>query len=678
MRPNRTRLARRALLALLVVVSGAVAWSLRRPPSRPGPEEAAAPPPGQGTTVADGSLLRFREGRQKIAVKWQSMVGREGDAMQLRGVEVTVPFVARGRESTATITADECSYEPSVQRAAFRGNVRLKTAEGLELESETLKYWGDEQRAFTRDDVRFRRNASTGSGRGLEYRPGSGLALYENVRLQLQQEGQEPTDVEASSLVVSDDSRILTFDGGVRVQQGRRELRSRKLQLNLDAELSAVERAAAVEDVDLRTGGGLPGSPGASSGGEKRLRCRRLNVVFRAQGVLHEAIAVNGASLEVPPGPGDPPERRTIAAPQLDFKFDEEGRLVRVEGRPGRQSDPAASPRASVTGEPMPPQPGGPRRVESERFEATLDPASGALRAARFRGSVTFSEPGRRAWAGEAEYEESKATTRLSGDARIVDERDGSELRGRRIVVHSRTRNVEATGDVRHTVGRGGRGGRPGVLGGAEDAVLLCQDFAYDSASRTARYRDNAVLRSGRDEIRAPELVIEESGEGRRRLTGSGGTTSTLFPRPARGEEKAPAKDPVPVESRSRGMVYEEAQGTIVYTGDVEIRQGDILTLSPEAVVTLTRDGGAVERLVAGTPVEVRQGARRATGDRGTYTPANEKLVLVGDRVVLQDADRRLEGRVLTFEVGSDRIRVDGRDEVRTEAVFKRKEPPSP
>jgi lipopolysaccharide transport protein LptA len=125
-------------------------------------------------------------------------------------------------------------------------------------------------------------------------------------------------------------------------------------------------------------------------------------------------------------------------------------------------------------------------------------------------------------------------------------------------------------------------------------------------------------------------------------------------------------------------MVYEEAQGTIVYTGDVEIRQGDILTLSPEAVVTLTRDGGAVERLVAGTPVEVRQGNRRATGERGTYTPADERLVLVGEKVVLQDADRRLEGRVLTFEVGSDRIRVDGRDEVRTEAVFKRKEPPSP
>ena len=45
---------------------------------------------------------------------------------------------------------------------------------------------------------------------------------------------------------------------------------------------------------------------------------------------------------------------------------------------------------------------------------------------------------------------------------------------------------------------------------------------------------------------------------------------------------------------------------------------------------------------------------------------------------MLLDGDRRLLGRILTFESGSDRIRVDGRDEVRPEAVFKRKEPPKP
>jgi lipopolysaccharide transport protein LptA len=125
-------------------------------------------------------------------------------------------------------------------------------------------------------------------------------------------------------------------------------------------------------------------------------------------------------------------------------------------------------------------------------------------------------------------------------------------------------------------------------------------------------------------------------------------------------------------------MVYEESALRVVYTGEVAIRQGDVRTRSPEAVVTLGQEGDAIDRVTAGEPVEVEQGARRATGARGTYTPADETVVLVGDKVVLHDVDRRVEGRILTFAVGSDRIRVDGREEVRSEAVFKRKEPSKP
>jgi lipopolysaccharide transport protein LptA len=312
--------------------------------------------------------------------------------------------------------------------------------------------------------------------------------------------------------------------------------------------------------------------------------------------------------------------------------------------------------------------------VESDRFTAALDPESGAVRGAEFDGSVAFTEPGRKAWAGRAVYEEGAGRVTLTGEPRIADEGEGGELRGRRIELGTRSRNVTASGNVRHTITRKGKADPPGLLGGDEPAVLLCREFEYDSTARTARYRENALLRSGRDEVRAPVIVIDEPSPGRRRLAASGGTTSVFHPRAG----KDAARQPEAVEARSRDMVYEESARRIVYTGDVEIRQGDILTRSPEAVVTLAREGGGVDRMIAGEPVEVVQGARRATGERGTYTPADETFVLVGEKVVLQDVDRRLEGRILTFQVGGDRIRVDGREEVRTEAVFKRKEPSKP
>jgi lipopolysaccharide transport protein LptA/LPS export ABC transporter protein LptC len=673
---DRTRLARRLVLALLVVVSGAVAWSLRRPAAGPGAKEAGvAPSPGQGTTVADMVLVRFREGDRKITLKARAMLGKEGDATRLSGVEVSLPFVASGRESTATITADECLYQTSPQRASFKGNVHVKTDDGFELESDSLKYWGDEERVFTRDAVRFRRGTTSGSARAMEYATGAGLSLHGDVRLRVEDAAGPPTDVEAESGWASRDERLVRFEGGVVARQGGRELRSQRLQLSLTEDLSAVERAAAIEDVDLVTAAGaaLPGQA-APGGGTKRLRCRRLNVVFRAPGVLQEALAVNSASLEIDPTPGEAPEKRRVAAPQLRFGFDDEGRLVSLQGLPARQTDPDATRRSILTTEPVPPSPAGGRRVESDRFAANFEPVSGALTGATFDGSVAFTEPGRRAFAGRAVYEDEAGLVTLTGDPRIVDEAEGSELRGRRIRLRTRPRDVAASGDVRHTVARKARGGRPGLLGGEEPAVLLCREFEYDPATRTAHYRESALLRSGKDEVRAPTIVLEEEAGGRRRLTASGGTTSILHPRPGKGA----AKEPAAVEARSREMVYEEGASRIVYTGDVEIRQGDILTRSPEAVVTLSRDGGAVERLLAGEPVEVQQASRRATGERGTYTPADETFVLVGDRVVLQDVDRRLEGRVLVFEVGSDRIRVDGREEVRAEAVFKRKEAPNP
>ena len=350
--------------------------------------------------------------------------------------------------------------------------------------------------------------------------------------------------------------------------------------------------------------------------------------------------------------------------------FDEEGRLTSLKAIGG---GPMAR-RTVLTTEPLGGRPGPSRRAESLSLVATLDPLSGAVREATFLENVTFTEPGRKAWAGRAVFDEASGRVTLTEDPRIVDEAEGSELRARRIVLGTRSRGVTASENVRHTLAPRAKGGSSGMLGGEEPTVLLCREFDYDPTTRTARYRENALLRSGKDEVRAPTIVLEQPAAGGRRLSASGGTASVLHPR----AEKGASKEPAAVEARSRDMVYEESANRIVYTGDVEIRQGDILTRSPEAIVTLTKDGGAVDRLLAGEPVEVQQGVRRATGQRGTYTPANETLVLVGEKVVLQDVDRRLEGRILTFEVGSDRIRVDGREEVRTEAVFKKKEPPKP
>jgi lipopolysaccharide transport protein LptA len=308
--------------------------------------------------------------------------------------------------------------------------------------------------------------------------------------------------------------------------------------------------------------------------------------------------------------------------------------------------------------------------VRCESLTAVIDPLLGDLRTADFAGSVQLTQGKRRATSQAALYDESLSTLNLSLQPRLVDEEQGSDLRADVIDLGTQNGNLSARENVRHLFSGKHSPLRSGALARDTPTVIIARKLDYDAASHTARYQDNALLRSGQDEVRAPLIVLEEPVGVPRRLRARGGVVSLMNPRPS-----SPGKPPAPVEVRAREMVYEEAKQRIIYTGEVAIRQGDIRSTSPEATVNLSPDGSAVQTLVAGEPVEVVQGARKGVGTRGTYTPDTETFSLVGEKVTLNDPTQQVEGRSLTFHVGDDRILVDGREEVRTESIFKRTPP---
>ncbi len=201
------------------------------------------------------------------------------------------------------------------------------------------------------------------------------------------------------------------------------------------------------------------------------------------------------------------------------------------------------------------------------------------------------------------------------------------------------------------------------LMGGADRMTELLKMIGVQNAEKPAAPARPIEI-TGR-------VILEEPAAGKRRLTAEGGVVSVFYPRPDSPEKKPPA----PIDVRAKDMVYEEARNQVVYRGEVTMRQGDIVSKSPQATIDLTPDGSRIQTLVAGEPVEVRQGDRQASGTRGTYTPDTETMVLVGEKVMLQEPTRRVEGRSLTFYVGGDRVLVDGREEVRTESVFRRGTP---
>ena len=641
-----------------------MAWTLRRAPraAAPAPTPAPARSVLPGTRQENLVYRQFRGEKESLLLKARTFVGQENEELRFEGVEVTLSYTSRGERGQAVISSDRCVYDPAPQRAVFEGNVVVRTQDGLELQTASLVYRGDKGLAKTDDAAEFRRKDLSGTSTGMVYQAEEGrLELLADAVVRIQDEDQPATEVRSRRAVVERAEGRVRFEEAVELTRGRDHLTSERLTVEFGAD-DVVHRAQALGGVVLRTAGDLPGATVAGGGrGERHLTALRLDVSFRPDRTVSEAVAGPDADLTLLPGPGEPRERRRLRGRFLIFRFDEEGRLNEVQGQ--RE--------ASFSAEQLPPGKTAPRTLTCQGFVARLEPSSGLAESIEFTRDVEFVQGGRKASAQRASYEGASGKLLLRQSPVVVDEDRGWRLAAVTIEVATGSGDVRAQEEVRNTM-RSPRSGAKGFLSGP-DTVATCRLFEYREKTRTAIYRDDALLRSGKDEVRAWEIRVQDLQDGRRRLEADSDVTSLLHPRGASTGSNAPA----PVEASARSMRYDEAAARVVYRGDVTIRQGDIETRSPEATLTLTPDGAALERLVAGEPVEVRQGERTASGRRGTYTPADETMVLVGERVLLKDPSQELQGRSVTFHVGDDRVLVDGRQEVRTQAVFK-KEVPQP
>jgi len=661
------RVARGALLALLLLIGGTVVWTLRhrpggraRPVPRPSPSESAPPTASRSENIVYRSFKGDKESFVLSAKKW---VGEQEGDIRLQAVNLTFSFVAQGKPDQSTVTADECFYNPAQQKASFRGHVHVTTSDGFELKTDTLSYRGDKGLARTESPAEFSRKDLSGTSTGLVYTAEEGkIELPADVVLRLQDPDNPPMEIRSASAVMERAQGLARFLGGVTLTQGGDFLKSGQLEMRFSGEDHTVERVDAEDDVYMKTTGAsaAPGAKGFPGGtGPRELRGKKLTMSFHPDRSLKEVLAGPDGELVTLSAPPDPPERRKLQARFLTFLFDEQGRLQELQA----QKD------ASFEGTPLPPSKASPRRVASQSFVAKTDAATGEVREIEFSKDVVFTEGKRRASAQKGWYDGAKSLLILKDDPELVDEEKGSELQAQAIDVATGSGDVAARHGVRHVLRK-----RPGLLGGKEEpAIMTSRFFEYTAATQTATYREEALLRSGKDEVRAREIRFREGDEGKRRLEAAGGVVSLLHPK----DQGEAGKPPAAVEGRSREMVYDEAKRTVVYKGDVVIRQGDIQTKSPEATLVLTADGTGLDSLVAGDPVEVRQGKRTAAGARGTYTPRDEKMVLEGEKVVLHDGPRQVEGRSLTFRVGDDSILVDGQQLVRTQTVI-RKEPPKP
>jgi LPS export ABC transporter protein LptC/lipopolysaccharide transport protein LptA len=663
MTPRTTRIIRAGLLVSMAGLAAIVTRSLSqsRPPRvirEVGPVTAESPT--TATRMEGFTHFRVEHGETKFSIRARSYTGKEGEELNLEGVTVDFTYMARGEPGKSTITADRATYSPTIQKAVFEGNVHVVTEDGYVLDTDHLVYRGDKNLSRAEGPVRYQRKDLSGSATGMIYDAAERrLEMLADVVLKLHDPDDVPMDIRSAKATLERRAGLLRFTDGVEVLQGGDRLTAGRFFVNMTDDTQSIYRAQAVEDVKLWMGGGAarPGLMPASAGrGPRHLTAKKLDMWFRPDRTLQEATAGPDADLTLLPARGEAPEKRRLRARFLAFAFDEKGRLSELRG----QKD------SSFVAEPIPPAKGSGRTLTCQSFIARVDPASGQPSVIEFTRDVVFEQGPQKAAAQKAYYEGSQAVVSLQEEPSLTDSAQQSTLTAKVIAIGTVNGDVNAHDGIRHVLNRPAA---DGILGGKGTPTLIAAGrFEHANAARTTTYREAAVLRAGKDEIRGDQIRIVELAGGGRKLEAAGSVASRLHPADAPKEGKAPAL----VEGRAKEMAYDEATRTIVYKGDVVIKQGDIQTTSPAATLKLAEGGGAITSLRAGEPVEVQQGPRKATGAWANYTPADETMVLTGEKVVLKDPSQELEGRSLTFHVGDARILVDGREQVRTQLIIRK------
>ena len=123
-------------------------------------------------------------------------------------------------------------------------------------------------------------------------------------------------------------------------------------------------------------------------------------------------------------------------------------------------------------------------------------------------------------------------------------------------------------------------------------------------------------------------------------------------------------REPITITAEQLDARDQDGLRTLAFRERVEVRQGP-LALSADELRAVYASGESQPReLEARGGVSIREGTRRARCEEARYDRAAQQIVCRGNPAELFDADDRLAGRVISFDLGRKSVRVEGGTEV--------------
>ena len=402
-----------------------------------------------------------------------------------------------------------------------------------------------------------------------------------------------------------------------------------------------------------------PGSPSRPHGREAASSkdSQRIEVsapamdFFMAKGKhLDRAETSPGGRIVILPTQGEG-SATTVTAGRFEARFDEQNRLSSIHGAPDAKIVNASA--------------GEPDRVSSSRSVDVVMLPSGGTDAVVQQGDVVYRDGERQARAERARYTPADQMLSLAGSPSITD--NGLGTTARLLRMNRTTGDAFAEGNVKSTYSNLSEQPTGALLAAASPIHVTAQTMTLRRASAIATYSGNARIWQDANVVEAPVLEFDRDHRSLR-AEGNGKPVSTVLVQ----IDKHGSVTPITITSAR--LTYTDDQHRAHFEGGVKVLGADATITSDHLDAFLVPRGqgsqnvaikgqGQLERIVAEGNVSIREAARRASGDRLTYTAAEDKFVLTGGTPSIFDAEHgKIRGDSLTFFRRDDRVLVEGKD----------------
>src|SRR5688572_1688057 len=629
-------------------------------------------------------VVRFKGADRDLRLEFQRQVTYQDDQTKLFEVKV----VAENREGrNYTITGKEAQVGKSESSFHISGEVRMETSDGLVAHANEATYTDTEKMVRAPGPVKFSRGRMQGTGTGFIYdEQRDALTILEHADVHFAAEGNEgPMDVTAGGFTYARRDRFMRFERTMHMDRAGQLIDADEAHVRLYPDRDETDL------IELRGNARVTG--GSQMGAVKSMASQDMNLKYAEDGrTLQQATLATRGEIELATKSGATAQR--LAGESIDIALEPDGSVRTLSARDGviatlpatsetglrtiRSRALAASGNAQGIRE-MKFQEGveyreaettsHPARIaKAQTLDASLEAATGALVEARFTRNFDFTEGQLRATSADAVYNIAAGSLSLTGkDVTPHIQDEALTIDANAIDVTLDPMKITAAGRVRSTMlpvkkpaGTAAAAKRPGLLGEKEPVQIIAEKLAYDETTRKADYSGQVRLIQGETTSTADTITLDETkGD----LIANGNVVTNLLI-----TEKGATAKTKPTIAKAGSFVYSDQTRLATYTTTAQL-DGDQGNLRGRKIeMRLAKDDNALEGLEADGQVTALVDRRTITGAHLSYSPADDKYIVTGAPVRMISADcEESRGKTLTFCKASDRVVIDGNNEVRTQ-----------